>query len=194
MPVYLLTIHAYRSWSEDNPHGYVQRGRGLQPSNSRRARWRRDHARFPPFRFDGAAQQLAHRCAPAICNERDLRLHACATTATHIHTLASFPSPACTCGAATHCHRDCPARRAVEAFLRRLKRKFGQQLAQLQAPSPPATTDGEAADPPTPARRRYLSRGWDVTPVRDRPHFRHLVTTYLPEHESQQNGIYRHYP
>lgn len=41
MPVYLFTFHAYRSWREDNPNGYVQRGRaGIQPPNKALADYR----------------------------------------------------------------------------------------------------------------------------------------------------------
>jgi hypothetical protein len=59
----------------------------------------------------------------------------------------------------------------------RMKRKMGQALAKLHG------TCG----------RRWLSRGWDTTPVKARPHFDHLRTEYLPEHEIEQAGIFRKY-
>lgn len=179
MAVYLLTIHAYRSWSEDDPRGYVQRGEGLKAPDPWRAKWRSDHADWPPYRFDDEAQRLAHDVVVAITDERKLDLHGCAATATHVHTLVSFRSPACTCGDSEHCRRGCPARRAVEKFLTRLKQKLGQQLAKRLG------TAGTG--------RKYLSGGWDVTPVRDRSHFNHLLDRYLPKHETEEAGVYRRY-
>ncbi len=38
MPAYLFTYHAYRSWNADNPRGFVQRGKGIQPPNHNLAR------------------------------------------------------------------------------------------------------------------------------------------------------------
>ncbi len=38
MPAYLFTFHAYRSWNADNPRGFVQRGKGIQPPNDKLAR------------------------------------------------------------------------------------------------------------------------------------------------------------
>jgi len=40
--------------------------------------------------------------------------------------------------------------------------------------------------------RPWLSRGWDLTPVRDREHFDFLVAKYLPKHEREE-GIARTY-
>jgi len=178
MPVYMLTIHTYRSWAEDNPKGYIQRGEGLKEPNPRRAKWRADHAKHPKFRFNLAQQQLAHDTVQRITAERQLKLHACSTTPTHVHTLASFKSPACPCGASRHCSEKCPARAFAESYLTRFKRKLGQQLAAGAATK----------------NRKYLSRGWDITPVRGRWHFDYLVTEYLPDHEKHEGGIFRRYP
>jgi hypothetical protein len=176
MPVYLLTVHAYCSWSEDNPRGYVQRGEGLKAPDPDRAEWRRENAKHPPVRFDRAQQLLAHEVVCAITAEKSLRHHATSTTPTHVHTLASFKSPACTCGALAHCKDGCPARTLAERYLTRFKQKLGQQLAKA------ANTTG----------RPYLSRGWDISPVRERQHFDYLIAEYLPKHEKEE-GIFRRY-
>jgi hypothetical protein len=54
---------------------------------------------------------------------------------------------------------------------------MGQQLAKI----------GETTGRP------WFSRGWDLTPVRNREHFDHLLDTYLPDHERFQGGIFREY-
>ena len=99
MPVYLGTSHAYRSWDENHPKGYVQRDEGLQLPSEGLQRWRSEHAKDEPARFSLEQQQLLHEIVAMIAAERDTRLHATATVATHVHKLFSFRSPACTCGA-----------------------------------------------------------------------------------------------
>jgi hypothetical protein len=177
MPVYMATVHAYRSWSEEHPFGYVQRGEGLKPPSPNLARYREDHSNHPPARFEGAMQQALIEVVAAIVEERELRLHATTTTPTHVHVVISFRSPACTCGASDHCYANCGARAHVESFLARLKRKMGQCLAKMM------NTRG----------RPWLSRGWDITPVRRPEHLEHLLSVYLPKHESEQAGLFRRY-
>jgi hypothetical protein len=176
MPVYLCTIHAYRSWSEGHPRGFVQRGDGLKKTNQRLARWRADHASHEPARFAPQTQELILDVTVQIAQECKTRLHVITVTRTHVHMLISFRSPACTCGAsARHCRKNCPARDLAGKFIVRDKRKVGQAIAKQQAT----------------AGRPWLSRGWDMTPVKDRPHFDHLVQRYLPKHVSAENGIMR---
>ena len=46
MPVYLFTYHAYQSWMPDRGRGFVQKGRGIQPTNALLAHaYRRGEAR-----------------------------------------------------------------------------------------------------------------------------------------------------
>jgi hypothetical protein len=177
MPVYLGTSHAYRSWDEDHPTGYVQRDEGLKPPSERLQQWRSDHAKHGPARFSVQQRRLLHDIAVMIAEERDIRLHAAATVLTHVHKLFSFRSPACTCGASEFCEPSCPARKCAERFITRAKQKMGQQLAKGEG------TSG----------RPWFSRGWDLTPVRDQTHFDYLVETYLPDHERYQGGIFRRY-
>ena len=173
MPVYLLTSHAYRSWREDHPLGYVQRRQGLKGPSEALAQHRAARAKHEPVRFEAGIQHLLHRTVDVIARENEVRLHACATCPTHVHTLISFRSPACTCGASEHCFPDCNAREFAEGAITRLKRKMGQALAKAKG------TVG----------RPYFSRGWDLTPVRGREHFDYLMEVYLPDHEKTQAGV-----
>jgi hypothetical protein len=178
MPVYLGTSHAYRSWDEDHPKGYMQRDEGLKPPSEGLQRWRSEHAKHEPMKFTVDQQRLLHEVVVMISEERLVRLHASATVTTHVHKLFSFRSPACTCGASEFCAPGCAGRQLAERFMTRVKQKMGQQLAKQ------ADTSG----------RPWFSRGWDLTPVRDRAHFDHLIETYLPDHERFQGGIFRKYP
>jgi hypothetical protein len=126
-------------------------------------------------RFTIDQQQMLHEIVVMIAAERSMRLHATATVTTHIHKLFSFRSPACTCGASEFCRRDCEARKLAERFITRAKQKMGQQLAKY---------DGTVGRP-------WFSRGWDLSPVRDRGHLDYLMETYLPDHERFQGGIFR---
>ncbi|HEY7120761.1 MAG TPA: transposase [Tepidisphaeraceae bacterium] len=178
MPVYTLTAHAYRSWREDHPRGYVQRGEGLKESNPGLAVWRAGHARNDEARFERDLQEELHRVVVDIAREKEVRLHACATCPTHVHCLISFRSPACRCGALMkHCRKGCPARARADDVMVRMKRKMGQALAKLRGT----------------CSRPWFSRGWDCTPVKNEGHFDYLVTEYFPEHETEQEGIFRGY-
>lgn len=181
MPVYLLTIHTYGSCQEDHPKGYVQRGEGLKPSSPRLARWRDEHQKHPSVVLGESQQLILAKACRTGCGRAELRPHAVATAPTHVHLLASFPSPRCTCppvasdrphGERT-CHRACPARRRMDGFAAKLKRNLGARLAEG------AGTRGLP----------YLSRGWNLQRVIEREHFDHLVREYLPRHV-EQNGAY----
>ena len=177
MPVYLITIHAYRSWSEADPRGYVQRGEGLKPTQPRLARHRADAARFDPVRFEMAEQQLIREQTETQCDECGWRLHACATTPTHAHLLVSFREPLCECETLRHCHAHCTAHREARRRMSTIKRRLGLSLAKSRG------TSG----------RPYWSRGMDVTPVRNPEHFDHLCRAYLPRHETTEAGTFRRY-
>jgi hypothetical protein len=174
MAVYLGTSPAYRSWEEDHPKGYIQRDEGLEPPSKRLRQWREDHAKHPAVIFSVEHQRMLHEIVVMIANERAVRLHATATVVTHIHKLFSFRSPACTCGASRFCAARCAGRKFAERFITRAKQKMGQRLAQME------NTSG----------RPWFSRGWDLTPVRNREHFHYLMETYLPDHERKQGGIF----
>ena len=178
MPVYLLTVHAYRSWSEGHSRGYVQHNDGLQPASSELACWREAQANHPPARFDRDAQRALIEVTLAIVQEKQLRAHASVATQTHVHVVVSFRSPNCTCGnPKNHCNRGCAARGFAEEVIVRMKRKMGQALAKMNG------TSG----------RPYFSRGWDLTRVKDRQHFDFLIETYLPKHAEVENGVVEMY-
>lgn len=89
MPVYLLTLHAYRSWREDDPRGYVQRGKaGVQKPNAGLARYRDSTAKQPPAGFD--AHDLIIGAVRDVCGHRDWRPHGVSVTPTHVHVLVSW--------------------------------------------------------------------------------------------------------
>ncbi len=178
MPVYLMTVHAYGTGSEDHRNGYVQRDEGLKPSSERLAQWRREQAKHEPAEFTAELQKLIIDVAEQISLERDVELHASTATATHAHELIAFRSPACSCGASEYCLADCPARAHAQAVLTRMKQKMGQAVARHEK------TNG---------RRPWFSRGWDITPVRDREHFDHHLRTYLPKHEHREGGTVKVY-
>jgi hypothetical protein len=59
MAVYLFTFHSYRSWREDNPRGYVQRGRsGVQSPNEKLAKHREQIATHSPVLFNDDQKRL----------------------------------------------------------------------------------------------------------------------------------------
>ena len=178
MPVYLLTAHAYRSWRADHPKGYVQHGEGLQPPDARRAAWREGHARQPPARFGDEAQRAMHDELAAVLGELGVILYAAATCPTHVHVLAGFGGPPCTCDGNAYCLSGCPARERARRVLSRLKQRLGRRLAL------DAGVRG----------RMWFSRGGDLTPVRGRDHFRHLIDRYLPDHQARQAGVFRAHP
>lgn len=194
MPVYHLTFHAYGTWNEDHPKGYVQRGQGLKPPSPELNRARRALQKQPPARFDPPHHPVIQNAVRDTLQHRRLRPHGLAITPTHLHLIFSFPHPLCTCttprspgspgnvsgapptvsGACPqHCRPTCPARVHAESAARRLKKDVGFALAD------DASTRG----------RKWLSRGWDLTPVRTPPHLAHLLTHYLPQHESQAGTV-----
>jgi REP element-mobilizing transposase RayT len=177
MPVYLLTAHAYRSWKEDDPEGYVQRGEGPKAPDEKVAADRAGRAKFEEARFEFDVQELLQDVVAEIAHEKGVRLHACSTCPTHVHAVVSFRSPACACGAVNHCSKDCEARDVADGVMVRMKRKMGQAIAKKLG------TSG----------RKWISRGWDRRRVAGREHFSYLMETYLPKHEAEEGGIFRRY-
>jgi len=91
MPVFLFTFHAYRSWREDDPRGFVQRcAPGIQPPREGLARHRAGTATHEPVTFNADQQDLLLAAAREICNRRNWRCHAVAATPTHVHVLLSW--------------------------------------------------------------------------------------------------------
>src|SRR5579862_2305999 len=89
MPVYHITLHAYRSWSAAHRCGYVEHGKGIKPPNSRLANLRDAIATQEPSSFKGDVQSAVIHHSYEICSTRSWRLHALGTETTHLHLLVS---------------------------------------------------------------------------------------------------------
>ena len=196
MPVLLVTLHAYRSWTEDHANGYIQHGKGIKRPQARLARWRGGQADQPSNRFEREHHPLLHALAIDVCREEDVTLHAASVTPTHVHLLVSFGEPICDCGlsrrvdtrgsgiaadvnpsaGALYHPKSCSVWQRGHALAVRFKRVAGGQLST-------------ATEQPG---RRWFSRGEDISPVHDRRHYTHHVTAYLPRHE-REGGTVRVY-
>ncbi len=157
MPVYLFTLHAYRSWRPDHPRGYVRRGQGILPPDSKMAKHYDAAAAQPPVRFTDEHQHILIQGALDIASRRRWRIHAIGNEPTHIHILVSWR------------HSD---QRTTWKFVHdTFKRLLGMMLTQHFKPS---------------ARRtRWFARKGSRKRVRDRAHFDYLMTTYLPNHRGR---------
>jgi hypothetical protein len=90
VPVYLFTYHAYLSWLPDRPRGFVQKGKGIQPTNQALADAYRNAANHEPFEFDAATQHRLVRKARAVCEDDGYRLHGASSEPTHLHLVVSW--------------------------------------------------------------------------------------------------------
>jgi hypothetical protein len=90
MAVYLITVHAYRSWMPDRPEGYVRRGAGILPTDPELAEVYNAIAIEPAVRFGDEQQQLLIDESLAASAKQSLRCHFAATDPTHIHLLLSW--------------------------------------------------------------------------------------------------------
>jgi hypothetical protein len=89
--VYLITLHAYRSWGPDRPRGYVRDGTGILPADPDKARMYDASAGDEPVEFSVQMQRLLIVGAADVCHRRGWRLHAVGTDPTHGHFLVSQP-------------------------------------------------------------------------------------------------------
>jgi hypothetical protein len=90
MPVYLFTLHAYRSWNADHRRGYVRRGQGIQEPDAARAKQYDRAAKQLPAFFGATHQQVLLSMAYDACQRREWHLHCFASEPTHIHLLVSW--------------------------------------------------------------------------------------------------------
>jgi hypothetical protein len=91
MPVYLITLHAYRTWGPDKQRGFVRKGKGIQPPSEELARMYDGQAGDDPVSFTPELQRILIAGAFDICARREWRLHAVGTDPTHGHFLISQP-------------------------------------------------------------------------------------------------------
>jgi REP element-mobilizing transposase RayT len=90
MPVYLFTLHSYRSWNPDNPRGFVRRGEGVRPTDDGMALAYANAASEPPFLFGDCEQSVLHWIVWDLCQRRAWRLHTIAFDPSHVHILLSW--------------------------------------------------------------------------------------------------------
>lgn len=90
MPVYLFTIHSYRSWTPDDSRGYVRRKQGIQEPDDGMARAYADAATEEPYLLDELAQSILCWIIYDCCGRRKWRLHGVAFEPTHVHILVSW--------------------------------------------------------------------------------------------------------
>ena len=165
MPVFFITVHTYRSWSEANPRGYIQRGEhGYKKPNEGLAAERSGRAKHPPTRLSVQQQQLVLDGLREICNTLEVKPYAASCTPTHWHLLAGWIEDyaALTCGVQ-------PAQQQAKALVTRLKRVVGSKLSAHRGST----------------GNRWFSRGWDIEPVANQGHFDHLIEAYLPKHAAE---------
>jgi len=168
MSVALLTFHAFDSWDEDHPRGYVQRGKpGIQPTSKDIKQYRDRITVKPAVCFDAATQQHLIDFAHEACQRREWKLHAASITPTHVHLLVSWPLKTTD---ANVMQQDC------NRIAQTLKRVMGWSLSKRE------NVKG----------RRWFSRGWDDRWVRNRRHFEFLVNRYMPKHV-HEGGTFRRF-
>ncbi len=91
MPVFHFTLHAYRSWHEDDPRGYVQRGEeGVQPPNPKLAAHRDQLAKQSEVRFTKEQMLLLLDGVRTTCERKGWLAYAAAATCTHVHAVISW--------------------------------------------------------------------------------------------------------
>ncbi len=104
MPVYLITLHTYRSWNTDRPH--VQRGQtGVQPVYSNLAKYRNQIANHAPVQFGPSQRRIVSQAVIEVCQNTDRQLHALTVVPNHVHVLCSWKNEELPEKAATHFKR-----------------------------------------------------------------------------------------
>lgn len=176
VPVYHLTIHAYGSWQEDDPKGFVQRGEGLKRPSTALNTARRKRQTQDAAQFERDCHALLRDELRAVAERFGLELHGVAVTPTHLHVVLSFHSPACECrtSGSAYCVKRCPAYQHGTDFATRFKRNAGMALRKASG------RDGV----------KWFSRGWHLLPVRDREHLERLLREYLPGHREQAGSVW----
>ena len=87
MPVYHITLHAYRSWNADNPRGYIRKDRkGVQPPDQALARSRDRWAKYPALEFGIDDQKFLVNATRDAAAKRGWDLLGVTVTTTHVHS------------------------------------------------------------------------------------------------------------
>jgi REP element-mobilizing transposase RayT len=90
MPCYHFILHAYGTWMPDEDDGFVRRGEGRLPQDTKVASQYRNRMLANAILFDDSQQQLLINEVHTASKHQDFRVHFIATEPTHIHTLVSW--------------------------------------------------------------------------------------------------------
>lgn len=90
MPCYMYSYHGRATWMPDHRRGFVQRGKGIQPTNEDLANSYRRHRDEPAVSFTAPIQRLLVDAARAAGDHLEATVHAVATEPTHLHVLVSW--------------------------------------------------------------------------------------------------------
>ena len=91
MPAFHFTLHAFRSWKEDNPRGCFQRGKpGIQKPNSKLAAHRDAVAKGDEVTFSREQMAVLLDAVLSTAERKNLYAHAAAATATHVHVVVHW--------------------------------------------------------------------------------------------------------
>lgn len=176
MPTYLITLHADRSWTEDNPRGYVQRGKpGIQPPQRKLANYRASIANHPPVKFSREQIPLAIEIAHEVCETLGALPIAASCTATHLHIVVDTSNSTARKGGAPTNEPQVNSPLDPKKLAARIKSIVGLRLSQQLG------TTGN----------RWFSRGEDVGVVADQKHLEYLIATYLPRHELVERSVFK---
>jgi len=91
MPVFMYTIHAYRSWMPDHRRGYVERNKGIMKPDMARANWYHRLAVHERMTFTDPLCDQIIKAVDDLCSTHGWRHHATVVVWTHLHTLVSWP-------------------------------------------------------------------------------------------------------
>ncbi|MEM7575960.1 MAG: transposase [Planctomycetota bacterium] len=90
MPVHLFTFHAHGSWMPDRPEGFVQRKRGVLPTDSDMALAYRSRQTKPDATFTLETREAMITVLRDSAVPQNFELHAIATDPSHIHALIAW--------------------------------------------------------------------------------------------------------
>ena len=90
MPVYLFTYHAYGTWWPDRPQGFVQEGKGIQPTNTHLAQAYRAAANHTPVSFTGSQQKAMIEKLHHIAETDRLSVYGVSSDTSHLHVLVGW--------------------------------------------------------------------------------------------------------
>lgn len=160
MPVYFITVHMYRSWREDNPKGYVQRGQsGVKHPNPKLAKHREKSTTGHAVKLNAPQIALVLDSLHEVCMNLEVTPYAASCTPTHWHLLLGWVE-------SDEVKVATEAADQARSITTRLKRVVGSKLSAQAGQT----------------KQRWFSRGWHIERIDEQKHFEHLLESYLPKH------------